>query len=54
LLAHGRCFFPATPASFTTKTGGHDIAKLLLKVMVSFIGGGNQSTGENHPSVASY
>jgi hypothetical protein len=32
LLAYGRWFSPGTPASFTTKTGRHDIAKLLLKV----------------------
>ena len=32
LLTLGRCFSPATPASFTSKTGGHDIAKLLLKM----------------------
>jgi hypothetical protein len=32
LLAHGRWFSPGTPASFTTKTGRHDIAELLLKV----------------------
>ena len=32
LLAHGRWFFPGTPASSTTKTGHHDIAKILLKV----------------------
>jgi hypothetical protein len=35
LLAHSRWFSPATPASFTTKTGGHDIAKLLLKMPLS-------------------
>jgi hypothetical protein len=35
LLAHGRLFSPATSASFTTKTGGHDIAKLLLKMPLS-------------------
>jgi hypothetical protein len=29
LLAHGRWF---SPASFTTKTGRHDIAEILLKV----------------------
>jgi hypothetical protein len=29
LLAHGRWF---SPASSTTKTGGHDIAEILLKV----------------------
>jgi hypothetical protein len=32
LLAHGRWFFPGTPASSTTKTGRHDIADILLKV----------------------
>ena len=32
LLAHGRWFSPGTPASFTTKTGRHDIAEILLKV----------------------
>jgi hypothetical protein len=32
LLAHGRWFSPGTPASFTTITGRHDIAEILLKV----------------------
>jgi hypothetical protein len=32
LLAHGRWFYPCTPASSTTKTGRHDIAEILLKV----------------------
>jgi hypothetical protein len=32
LLAHGRWFSPGTLASFTTKTGRHDIAEILLKV----------------------
>jgi len=32
LLAHGRWFSPGTLASSTTKTGGHDIAEILLKV----------------------
>jgi hypothetical protein len=32
--AHGRWFSPGTPASFTTKTGRHDIAEILLKVVV--------------------
>ena len=32
LLAHGRWFSPATPASFTTKTGRHDLSEILLKV----------------------
>ena len=31
LLAHGWWFSPGTPASSTTKTGGHDIAEILLK-----------------------
>jgi hypothetical protein len=32
LLAHGRWFSPGTPASYTTKTGRHDIAEILVKV----------------------
>jgi hypothetical protein len=32
LLAHDRWLSPGTPASFTTKTGHHDIAEILLKV----------------------
>jgi hypothetical protein len=32
-----------TPASFTTKTGGHDIAEILLKVTLNTIKS-NQST----------
>ena len=32
LLAHDRWFSPGTSASSTTKTGGHDIAEILLKV----------------------
>ena len=39
LLAHGR-WSAGTPASSTIKTGGHDIAELLLKVALSTI---NQS-----------
>ena len=34
LLTHGRCFSPGTPASSTTKTGRHDIAEILLKVVL--------------------
>ena len=34
LLAHGRWLSPATPASSTTKTGHHDIAEILLKVVL--------------------
>jgi hypothetical protein len=37
LLAHGRLFFPGTPASSTTKTGRHDIAEKLLKVALNTI-----------------
>jgi hypothetical protein len=35
LLTHGRWFSPGTPASSTTKTGRHDIAEKLLKVVLS-------------------
>ena len=35
LLAHARWFSPGTPASFTTKTGRHDIAEILLKVALN-------------------
>ena len=35
LLAHGRWFSPGTPASSTTKTGRHDIAKILLTVALN-------------------
>ena len=35
LLAQGRWFSPGTPASSTTKTGHHDIAEILLKVVLS-------------------
>ena len=41
---HGRWFSPGTPASSTTKTGGHDIADILLKVALSTI---NQSINLN-------
>ena len=34
LLAHGRWFSPGTPASSTTKTGRHDRAEILLKVVL--------------------
>jgi len=33
-LAHGRWFSLGTPASSTTKTGRHDIAEILLKVVL--------------------
>jgi len=34
-LAHGRWFSPGTPAFSTTKTGHHDIVKILLKVALN-------------------
>jgi hypothetical protein len=34
LLAQGRWFFPGYPASSTTKTSRHDIAEILLKVVL--------------------
>jgi hypothetical protein len=37
LLAHGRLFSLGTPASSTTKTGRHDIAEILLKVVLNTI-----------------
>ena len=35
LLAHGRWFSPGTPASSTTKTSCHNIAVILLKVVLN-------------------
>jgi hypothetical protein len=35
LLAYGRWFSPGTQASSITKTGCHDIAKILLKVALN-------------------
>jgi hypothetical protein len=43
LLAHGRWFSPGTPASSTTKTGRHDIAEILLKVVLNTKNQSNQS-----------
>jgi hypothetical protein len=37
LLTHGRWFSTGTPASSTTKTGRHDIAEILLKVVLNTI-----------------
>jgi broad specificity polyphosphatase/5'/3'-nucleotidase SurE len=37
LPAHGRWFSPGTPASSTTKTGRHDLAEILLKLVLSTI-----------------
>jgi hypothetical protein len=45
LLAHGRWFPLCTPASFTTKTGCHDIAEMLLKVASSTT---NQSINQSN------
>jgi hypothetical protein len=42
LLAHGRWFSPGTPASCTTKTGRHDLAEILLKVVLNTINQINQ------------
>jgi hypothetical protein len=35
LIAHGRWFFQGTPASYTTETGCHDLAEILLKMALS-------------------
>jgi hypothetical protein len=45
LLAHGKWFFPGTPASSTTKTGRHDIAEILLKVALNTKNQINQNYG---------
>jgi hypothetical protein len=37
LLAHGRWFSPGTLASSTTKTDHHDIAEMLLEVVLNTI-----------------
>jgi hypothetical protein len=49
LLAHGRWFSPDTPASSITKTGHHDIAEILLNVVLNIK---NQSI--NQPYVTLY
>jgi hypothetical protein len=41
LLAYGRWFSPGTPASSTTKTGRHDMAEILQKMVLNTI---NQSS----------
>jgi hypothetical protein len=43
LLAHGQWFSSGTPASSTTKTGRHDIAEILLKVVLKHKKSKNQS-----------
>jgi hypothetical protein len=45
LLAHARWFSPGIPASFTTKTGRHDIAEILMKVALNTK---NQIIKSNH------
>jgi hypothetical protein len=35
VFAHGRWFSPGTPASSITKTGRHDIAEILMKVVLN-------------------
>jgi hypothetical protein len=45
LLVHGRWFSPGIPASSTTKTGRHDITKILLKVALK-----HQKSNQNQPS----
>ena len=42
LLAQGRWFSPGTLASFTTKTGRHDIAEILLKMALNTKNKSNQ------------
>ena len=37
MLAHDQWFSPGTPASSTTKSGRHDIAEILLKVVLNTI-----------------
>jgi hypothetical protein len=43
LHAHGQWFSPGTPASSTTKTGRHDIAEILLKLVLKHQKSINQS-----------
>jgi hypothetical protein len=43
LLTHVWWFSPGTPASSTTKTGRHDIAEILLKVVLKHQKSINQS-----------
>ena len=43
LLAHGRWFLPGTTACSITKTGRHDIAEILLKVVLKHQKSINQS-----------
>jgi hypothetical protein len=43
LLTHRWWFSPGTPASSTTKAGRHDIAQILLEVVLNKINQINQS-----------
>jgi hypothetical protein len=43
LLVHGQWFSPGIPASFTTKSGRHDIAEILLKVALNTKNQSNQN-----------
>jgi hypothetical protein len=43
LLAHGRWFSPGTPACSTTKPGRHNIAEILLKLVLNTKNQSNQS-----------
>jgi len=44
LLSHGQWFFPGTLATSTTKTSRHDIAEILLKVVLK-----HQKSNQNQP-----
>ena len=46
LLAHGQWFSPGTSASSTSKTGRHDIAEILLKVVLNTINQINPSLAQ--------
>jgi hypothetical protein len=50
LLAHGQWFSPGTPPSSTTKTGRHDIAEILLKVVLKHQKSINNSSVVEWPS----
>jgi len=46
LFAHGQWFSPGTSASSTSKTGRHDIAEILLKVVLNTINQINPSLAQ--------
>jgi hypothetical protein len=56
LLAHGRWFYPGTPASSTAKTGRYDKAEIFLKVALSTINKSksNQIKPSYHPITTQY